>query len=74
MLAGVGPNGRRPLGAPAGANGQADPYGPRADANGPKRTEILSEMGRPAGDALMLECHKKEPTAKLLVRDTQRSA
>ena len=52
MLAGVGPNGSRALGAQAGANGQADPFGPRADANGPKRTEILSEMGRPARDAL----------------------
>ena len=42
--------------APAGGtgrrNGHGDAYCPRADANGTKRTEFLSEMGRPAGDAL----------------------
>ena len=46
----------RPLGAPAGANGHGDANRPRADANGPKRTEFLSEMGRPAGDALNEYC------------------
>ena len=32
--------------------GQRPPFYPRADANGPKRTHRVFEMGRPAGDAL----------------------
>ena len=42
----------RPLGVLADPNGHADANRPRADANGPKRIEYLSEMGRPTGDTL----------------------
>ena len=45
----------RPLGAQADPNGYGDANRPRANANGPKRTEFLSEMGRPARDALIAE-------------------
>ena len=47
----------RALGAPVDTNRQADPAYPWLDPKGSKRTEILSEMGRPAGDGLSIQNH-----------------
>jgi hypothetical protein len=41
-----------PLGAPHDPSGQCRTGCPRADPYGPNRTDSVSEMGRPAGDAL----------------------
>jgi hypothetical protein len=42
-----------PLGAPHDPSGQCRTRCPRADPYGPNRTDSVSEMGRPAGDALI---------------------